>query len=100
MKIRLGFVTNSSSTAYVIRNKTDKKLTAADFAKDVYPLLDDDEKEDMTLEDAIATAEESNFDFPPNKMIVTIVYDERPGVWGLIRGEGESKRFQWTEYSE
>jgi len=41
MKIRLGFVTNSSSTAYMILNKTLEPKTAIDFVKENADLIDD-----------------------------------------------------------
>jgi len=40
MKVRDGFVSNSSSTSFVIINKTDKELTLRDFIRDNAHLVD------------------------------------------------------------
>jgi hypothetical protein len=101
MKVRDGFVTNSSSTVFVIRNKTDKNLTGADFAKEVYSMLEEDFKEEHTLEDAIAIGK--NDKLPARKMIVQIIYDEREGVWELVsntKKDGETESFEWIHESE
>jgi hypothetical protein len=61
MKIRDGFVTNSSSSSYVIRNKTNKDLTAVDLAKELYPLYKKVEDRDiMTLKEVIKIVKEEN----------------------------------------
>jgi hypothetical protein len=39
MKIRSGFVSNSSSTSYYITNRTDQDLTLEDFVRDAGPDL-------------------------------------------------------------
>ena len=40
MKIRIDFVTNSSSTAYLIRNTSDNEKTIVDFVKENPEVLD------------------------------------------------------------
>jgi hypothetical protein len=110
MKVRDGFVTNSSSTVFVIRNKTDKNLTAVDFAREIYPLLNKEElieyemfKYATTLEDIMEVAKEDNFTIPAKKMMPTILYDDRQGVFKLIsvlNNEGETESFEWIRESE
>jgi hypothetical protein len=71
MKVRLGFVTNSSSSSFVIRNKSNKTLTAVDFIKEAYKYLDysegDDEKK-ISLERAMEIAADDNFEIKAGKM--------------------------------
>ena len=45
MKVRKGFITNSSSSIFIIKNRTEKELTICEFVEDNLDLLDDFLKE-------------------------------------------------------
>jgi len=80
MKVRLGFVTNSSSSSFVIRNKSNKTLTAVDFIKEAYKYLDysegDDEKK-ISLERAMEIAADDNFEIKAGKMYPIVLHIEK-----------------------
>ena len=89
MKIRISFVTNSSSTAYIIVNKTKKKKTLMDFVLENPKLIDhylmkyDWEKSDMVnlgamIESANARNQKAQF------------LDENPGLMRVDYSQLES----------
>ena len=47
MKTRQGFISNSSSSSFIIRNNSDKELTIVDFVKE-NPQLIEQFKKNMT----------------------------------------------------
>lgn len=106
MKIRLGFVTNSSSSSFVIRNKSNKSKTMVDFIKEIYDDLsneftdpeDYDESEGkITLERAIEIVKEENIVIGPGKMFPMETNSESEGIRRLLYslGSGSSKNFEW-----
>jgi len=103
MKCRKGFVSNSSSTCFIITNKTDKDLDLVEFVKENIHLIDlwheEYGEDDNQFGDLLHSAEENNEIIPPgaNEMAFG---DEDGTVIGrifdyILRDGGESKSFTW-----
>lgn len=91
MKIRKGFVSNSSSTAFMIINLTDEEKTLVDLVtetpqlikqyKEQYPCEDDDRYSQGHL---LISAEENNITFKPREEKVCIFGDEQDTLIGAV----------------
>jgi len=111
MKIRQGFVTNSSSTAYCILNKTDTDLTLIDFVKENPELVEDFNdiydyeytQKDMLECAEVRVANNDNAFFPAKQSVKRVYGDEDGDPLGhafdyILRNGGESESFWWKFY--
>ena len=108
MKVRLDFVTNSSSSSFIITNKSDEMKTLVDFVQENPQLIDDFIiKYDwyikdplFTQENMINSADHNNITFKPNSKKNCVFGDEDGTLIGrvfdyILRNGGESESFKW-----
>lgn len=102
MKKRNGFVSNSSSSSFIITNKTDKILTLVDFVKENPQLIEDWNLSygyNNTYEELLESAENNDIDINPGNDEY-IFGDEDGTLIGrifdyILRDGGESENFSW-----
>lgn len=107
MKIRNGFVSNSSSSSFIIINKSNKKLTLVDFVKENPQIVEEWNKYydyNDSQDDLIKSAEENNIIFDSNSSDEYEFGDEDGTLIGIIfdymlRDGGESEHFKWRLYN-
>ena len=108
MKIRAGFVSNSSSTAYYITNLTDRQLTLVDFVKENPQIIEEfreefdwyKEENGFNQEELLLSAQEENLTFEPQNQHYVTFGDEDGTLVGnvfdyALRDGGESESFRW-----
>jgi len=105
MKIRNGFVSNSSSTSFIITNTSDETKTIEDFVKENLHLIDDFNDyydDDYSYEEVIDSAKKDYDDviFSGKERKNVIFGDEEGTVLGrifdyILRDGGESESFTW-----
>jgi hypothetical protein len=103
MNFKRDFITNSSSTSFIITNLSDKTKSLLDFAKENIHLLSDFNKEydqNYTEEEFLKSVMENNFNFEPKKFKKCIFGDEDCTIVGQVydyqlRYGGKSKNFKW-----
>ena len=108
MKIRIGFVSNSSSCSFLINNHTSQPLSLREFVEEVIYLVDDFNREydwnHVTHEDVLAAVAcyEAEGPLVPGQNIRDFG-DEDGNELGkvfdyMLRDSGHSKRFGWCLY--
>lgn len=103
MKKRNGFVSNSSSSSFIITNKSDNILSLSDFVRENPQLVEEWNTGygyDVTQEELIESAEQNNFDFPAKSTEDYIFGDEDGTLIGrvfdyILRDGGSSQNFNW-----
>jgi hypothetical protein len=105
MKQRFGFVSNSSSTAFVVTNKTKEPKTMKDFAEETAFLVEQFRNEygiraAVTKGKFLRAAGNYKYGWGPKEKIVCSFGDEDYNAMGMVldymlRDGGESKSFKW-----
>lgn len=107
MKARGGFVSNSSSTSFIITNTSDRRKTLVNFVEENPQLIKDFiieydwyRADKYNQEALLASAKANNIIFAPGAKLECVFGDEDGTLIGqvfdyILRDGGRSKSFTW-----
>jgi len=104
MKIRNGFVSNSSSSSFIVKNLSCKKMNLEDFAKETSYMVEDFNNyynwNDYDVESFMKCVSEYDYVWGPDESIEVVFGDEHGNIMGqiydyMLRYGGKSENFIW-----